>query len=272
MRWFFAIIAWPAAAHLVSTSTGELVISERTASYVLKLAADELHHVKNAETALPKAVSLDGAVLTHWRCDRDSESMTCSMTWQFPAPPSSVVVRVRLHEITLPNHVHALRATRDDLVESAVFDKNQTVATLRFEPFSNTTHDHWALSAIAALALGLAAASWRDFLSFSAGGLAGYLVHWPLSSSLLDSAVLITAAYASFEALYIRKGVWCWIALAAVGAAIMLRTHSPGVHTAVMVAALPVALLKVVWTQRLKMAREPVITRGSCKESHDPLA
>src|SRR5690606_34891408 len=114
-----------------------------------------------------------------------------------------------------------------EAVESAVFDQRQTVSTLRFEQFSKTTHNHWALSVMAALALGLAAANWRDFLSFSAGALVGCLVYWPpFSSSFLNSAVPIAAAYACFEAVYVRNGGWRWVALGAVGVAITLRTHS----------------------------------------------
>ena len=58
----------------------------------------------------------------------------CSAEYEFPGPVDRLEVECTFPAVTVPNHVHLLRAERDGKRDQGLFDLAFPRATLRFEP------------------------------------------------------------------------------------------------------------------------------------------
>lgn len=219
----------PLIAHTVSLSTGELTVAGRTATYRLRMPLWEVQHVHTPEQTLPAAITIEGADQTGRRCAAEDDSYACVAEWLFPHPPEQVSVRVRLHDVTVPNHVHMLHAVRGELIDQAVFDARQTEAILRFRasgPLESALRRRPA-SALAFLlsiaAIAMLGSGWRRFAGVAAGFVAGIaagaMLPWTLTPLFLEAVIAVLAAYAAFETAFLPQSGQKWITATVLGAA-----------------------------------------------------
>src|SRR3989442_16011497 len=135
-----AIAASPLFAHVMSMSTGDVMVQGNRARYELRMPVYEIAHVKNPETSLFEHIRFSTAVqdgrLTQKSCREDMSqgSYLCSADYEFPIPVDRLDVECTFHTVTVPNHVHLLRAQKDDKADQAIFDYSASKAQIRFEP------------------------------------------------------------------------------------------------------------------------------------------
>src|SRR3954452_4572671 len=132
--WLLA--ACPAAAHVMSMSSGDLTVTGARAHYELRMPLYETAHVKNPERVLLEHIRFNGAQLAHSECHADParDAYLCAADYEFRAPVDRVSVECTFAAITVPNHVHLLRAEMGGKRDEAIFDLGFTSATLRFRP------------------------------------------------------------------------------------------------------------------------------------------
>src|SRR5262249_42897202 len=68
------------------------------------------------------------------REDMSQGSYVCSADYEFPAPVDRLDVDCTFHTVTVPNHVHLLRARKDGKSDQAIFDFSFSKAQIRFDP------------------------------------------------------------------------------------------------------------------------------------------
>ncbi len=130
------LLAAEAWGHAVSMSSGDLAIEGAHAHFTLRMPLYEIAHTAHPEDALLAHISFAGAHMTAHSCRTDTaqDSFICDADYQFDAPPTRVDVECTLYTVTVPNHVHLLRATLDGRPDQAIFDFSFPRATLRFRP------------------------------------------------------------------------------------------------------------------------------------------
>ncbi len=132
--------AAPSAAHMVSISTGELHIEGPTARYELRMPLYELEHVADPARTLFEVIRLRGEGAEARRVSLDCREVpedgafVCRAVYEFASIPDQVQVKCRLHSVTVPNHVHVLRAYKEDRSDRAVFDFTFPTADINFDP------------------------------------------------------------------------------------------------------------------------------------------
>jgi hypothetical protein len=233
--------ALPAMAHVVSMSTGEARIEGTRMTYELRLPSYEAAHVTHPETALLDALQFRSggaaARLVGRSCRQDSGTFICAGSYEFPAPVDSLDVECRLPSITVPNHVHLLRAYRGDHTDQAAFDASFSSAQLRFRPpteLERAARDlgagFWRAAAGPAqllflLALILAARGRREMISlglmFAAGQVLAAIAApafgvW-LSPRFLEAAAALTVAYLAVEILALPDAGARWLVAGVLG-------------------------------------------------------
>jgi hypothetical protein len=240
-RLWLCLVALPLAAHMVSMSTGELRVEGDRARYELRMPSYEVAHVTEPDRSLLAQIHFrsGGAPgrLIEQRCSAQEGTYVCVATYQFPAPVDSLDVDCHYATVTVPNHVHLLRAYRGDKVDQAVFDMSYTSATLRFRPPSA-----WEL-AVRELAAGflravggaapilflaslvLAARSRRELAALTAALFAGevaaclagrWSVPW-FSPRFIEAAAALTIAYLAFEIVLLPKSGYRWLVVGTLG-------------------------------------------------------
>jgi hypothetical protein len=231
----------PAAAHMVSMSTGDLKVTGELASYELSIPMYEVAHVHDPEHTLLDHVRFKSggvwAKAFNQRCGQDQDNYVCSAEYQFPAPIDTVQVECTLASVTVPNHVHLLRAYRGDKSDQAVFDLSYTQAELRFRPptaFETAVREISAglMRAAGGLApllflvsLVLAARSRRELAALAASFLAAEALacavapHLRLSFSprFIEAAAALTIAYLAFEIVLLPHSSMRWLVVAVLG-------------------------------------------------------
>src|SRR5882757_3614130 len=107
------MLAWPAASHVTSMSSGDLTIDGVRAHYELRMPLYEIAHVARPDQVLLDNVRFTGARLTAKECHADpaKDAYLCTADYTFPAPVDEVEVECRLAGVTVPNHVHLLHVT-----------------------------------------------------------------------------------------------------------------------------------------------------------------
>jgi len=135
---FFAAV--PAAAHMVSISTGDIAIQGTHGSYEFRMPLYEIAHVEKPEQALRTAIRFfawgSEAKQTKFQCRNDAgeNALVCKAEYEFVRPVEILEARSTFHSITVPNHVHLLRASMDGKADQAVLDLSFPNAELRFRP------------------------------------------------------------------------------------------------------------------------------------------
>lgn len=240
LKWLF-VAAFPAAAHMVSMSTGDLRVEGSHAHYELRIPMYEVAHVHEPEHTLLDHVRFRDAEAfaktENSSCHQDQDTYVCAQDLEFHSPVEAVYVECTLATVTVPNHIHLLRAYRGDKSDEAVFDLSYTSAELRFRPPSAFEIAVRELSAgfmraaggLAPLlflaSLALAARSRRELIALTAAFLAAEAlacavaphVSIPLSPRFIEAAAALTIAYLAFEIILLPKSGLRWLVVAVLG-------------------------------------------------------
>lgn len=229
--------------HVISMSTGDLTLHGTRARYELRMPAYEMVHVKNPDRQLFEQVRFvsagqPGQLLSKTcRADESQGTYVCVAEYEFSSPVDRLDVECTLHSVTVPNHVHLLRAERGDRKDQAIFDFSFTKATLRFAPptFWETAITQSGAGFIRALgglvqvlflaSLVLAARSRRELLGLAVAFLAGQLISalvvpktgWQPPARFVEAAAALTIAYLAVEILLLPDGGWRWLIAGVLG-------------------------------------------------------
>src|SRR5260221_13537446 len=138
------LAVWPAAlgvwGHVMSMSSGDLTVEGARAHYELRMPLYEIVHVLHPEQALLDHIRFASGgrdarlAAKDCRTEPTRDIYLCSADYQFAAPVESVEVQCTFYAITVPNHVHLLRAEMGGKYDEGVFDFTFTRTTLRFRP------------------------------------------------------------------------------------------------------------------------------------------
>lgn len=288
-RLAIALAPWPLAAHMVSLSTGELRIEGQLGRYELRMPLYEIAHVRAPEKALIASVRFAGAGLRESSCaaDEAAGAYLCRATYEFTAPVEEIQAESRLHAVTVPNHVHLLRAVKGEKSDQAVLDLSFPRATLRFEPpsaFEIAVRQAGAGMLRAAggaaqlvfvVALVLAARTRRELVALGAMFVLGEAVSClaapylglRLAPRFIEAAVALTVAYLAAEILLLPAAGQRWLVAGVLGlfhglyfeAFVRTSGYAPGyvLLGAAVAEATLLALLGLAWWHLVRF-RPPV--------------
>ncbi len=245
MRPALAILlaAVPAAAHMVSMSAGDLSIQGARARYELRMPLYEAAHIKDPARELLANIHFSSggseARLLERACREDvaAGAYSCTAEYEFAAPPGRLDVECAFPSITVPNHVHLLRAEMDGKHDQALFDLSFPKASLRFTPPSaaEVALAQGAAGFMRALGgavqilflagLVLAARSRRELAALAGMFLAGQaasacltpLTGWQPAPRFVEAAAALTIAYLAVEVLLLPKAGARWIVAGVLG-------------------------------------------------------
>jgi HupE / UreJ protein len=242
MKWLWWLAAsFPLAAHMVSMSTGELKVDGHRAHYELRIPMYEVAHVHEpAHTLLHHIQFQSGGAwgaASAQSCRDEQGTYVCTADYEFPAPVEELRVECTYASVTVPNHVHLLRAYLGDKTDQAVFDFSFTSAEIRFRP---PTAWETAFQEIAAgfmraagglapllflASLVLAARSRRELVTLTVAFLAAESVAclvaprtaFPLSPRFIEAAAALTIAYLAFEIILLPNSGLRWLVVGVLG-------------------------------------------------------
>ena len=246
-----ALLAWPLPAHVMSMSSGDLAISGARAHYELRMPLYEVAHVPNPERSLLEHIRFAGARLVRSECHADAarDTYLCAADYEFAAPVDRLDVECTFTAITVPNHVHLLRASLGEKPgekrDEALFDLGFTRATLRFRPATAaeiviTQAGAGFLRALGGTvqvlflaALVLAARSRRELLAIAATFLLGQAasvltmahVLWQPAPRFVEAATALALAYLAAEILLLPQAGARWLVAGVLGALHGLYFH-----------------------------------------------
>ena len=276
------LIAAPAYAHVMSISSGDLTVTGNRARYELRMPLYELTHMRDPGRSIFQNIHFSSggreARLTASGCQADASANVyfCTADYEFAAPPDRIDVTCTYHSITVPNHVHLLRAYMGAKSDQAVFDLSFNRATLRFRP---PTPAEIAITQIGGgfvrawggvvqllflAALVLAGRSGRELVVLTAMFLAGQaasvflvpLTGWQPAPRFVEAAAALTVAYLAVEILLLPEAGWRWLIAAVLGAFHGLYFHlfvqSTGYHPSLVMAG--AALAEILATLALWFA------------------
>jgi len=231
------------AAHMISISTGELSIEGRQGRYELRMPLYELEHLKSPERTLLENIRFSSsgvqARLLRGSCRDDAAEGTyaCEAFYEFREPVEGLEVACGFYLVTVPNHVHLLRATSKDKSDRAVLDFTFRRAKLNFNPPSafETALEQSLAGALRAAggaapvlmlaALVLAARSRRELVTLSAAFLAGEIASslivpatsWQPEPRFVEAAAALTIAYLAGEILLLPEAGRRWLVTGVLG-------------------------------------------------------
>jgi len=235
--------ALPAAAHMMSLSTGDLRVDGNKVIYELRIPSYEVTHLSRPDQELLASVRFTNRgvvgrlVEKNCRPREDENAYVCQATWEFPAPVETLEMECRLARVTVPNHVHVLRAAMGDKTDQAVFDFSMTKAELRFRPPTTLERavEQSAGGVVRALggapqllfliALALAARRRAELVSLYAMFQAGKLVAvwvvplsgWSPAPRFAEAAAALTVAYLAVEILLLPEAGKRWLVVGGLG-------------------------------------------------------
>lgn len=238
-----ALAAAPLAAHVMSMSSGDVTVTGARAHYEFRMPAYEIAHVKEPERALFEHIRFVSAGaagrLLDKSCREDPAqgAYRCTANYEFPAPVEILDVECTYHAVTVPNHVHLLRAERDGRRDQAIFDFSFTRASIRFRPptafetaAAETGAGFWRavsgwVQVLFLASLALAARSRRELAAIAAlfllGQLAGALITphtaWQPAPRFVEAAAALTVAYLAVEILLLPQAGQRWLVAGALG-------------------------------------------------------
>ena len=134
------LAASPLCAHVMSMSTGDITVKANQAHYELRMPLYEIADLKAPETALIGQIRFSSGgqparLVTHeCRADAPSGNYICEADYEFSSPVDRLDVECAFHKITVPNHVHLLRAQKDGKSNQAMLDFSFPKAQIRFDP------------------------------------------------------------------------------------------------------------------------------------------
>ena len=242
LAFFFA--ACPLLAHVMSMSTGDVTVNGARAHYELRMPIYEIAHIKNPESSLFEHIRFStagqDARLTQKSCREDAAegAYVCVGDYEFPIPVERLDVECAFHAITVPNHVHLLRAQKDGKSDQAILDFSISKAQIRFDP---PTAFEMALTQTGAgfvraagglipilflATLALAARSHRELAALTGMFLFGQVAtavimprtSWDPAPRFVEAATALTIAYMAVEILALPKAGKRWLIASALGA------------------------------------------------------
>lgn len=238
------LLALPALAHVMSMSTGDLKIEDRRAHYELRMPLYEMSHVAASDETLLDHIRFSSAggdarlIKKDCTARQDQGIYFCAADYEFPWPVDKLEVECTFHNVTVPNHVHLLRATNGERRDQAIFDFSFPKASLRFRPptpaeIAVTEFGAGALRAVGGLvqvlflgSLALAARSRRELAAiggmFVAGQVAAALLApgtgWMPPPRFVEAAMALTLAYLAVEILLLPRSGGRWAIAGLLGA------------------------------------------------------
>ena len=284
MKWLWLLaVASPLAAHMVSMSTGELKVDGNRAHYELRIPMYEVAHVHAPEHTLLDHIRFQSGgawgIPSNQACKDEQGTYVCTADYQFPAPVEELQVECTFASVTVPNHVHLLRAYLGDKTDQAVFDLSFTTAEIRFRP---PTVWETAFQEIAAgfmraagglapllflASLVLAARSRRELVTLTAAfliaeGLACLIaprISFPLSPRFIEAAAALTIAYLAFEIILLPNSGMRWLVVGVLGlfhgAYFSIFLVESGYHAATFLAGVAAAELLLIAAFAFGLAR-----------------
>jgi hypothetical protein len=226
ISWLLGIAALPLSAHVMSMSSGEATVNGNRVDYILRVPFYEVETIPHPEKALLAHVGFTGGQLQNQKCFRDGDSYVCAAEYLFSRPVENLEVTCTLYAVTVPNHVHALHATREGKEDRAFFDYTFTSATLRFRPPTalETAVRRMMEGAMRGVAgafqllflftLAMAARSRRELIAVMAAYLGGLLiavmVNWRPPERFAECAAALGIAYLAVEILFVPQGGMRW--------------------------------------------------------------
>ncbi|MEP6537391.1 MAG: HupE/UreJ family protein [Bryobacteraceae bacterium] len=262
--------------HTISMSNGDLQIKGNRATFQLRMPAYEITHLQDPERQLFdsfrfSSAGQEGKLIEKACHDSPSDGMyVCAGTYEFPAPVDALDVECRLARITVPNHVHLLRASRDGKSDQAMFDVSFEKALLRFRPptpmetavseiFAGALRAGTALAGLLFLfTLALASRSWKELglltAAFLVGEGAAYLIRWNPSPRFVEAAMGLTVAYLAVEILLLPAAGHRWAVAGVLGIfhglyfALFIRSSEySAIYVMTGVVVTEVILLLILW-------------------------
>jgi len=241
---WLGLLSVPACAHVMSMSSGDLTVDGVRARYELRMPLYEVAHIKNPERSIFENIhftsGLREARLLDKSCTTDAASDTylCTVDYEFASPPDYVEVACNYPSITVPNHVHLLRAAMGGKLDQAVFDLSFARATLRFRPptpaeivVTETGAGFiraWAglVQVLFLAALVLASRGGKELLALAAMFLGGQIAStlimphfgWQPAPRFVEAAAALTVAYLAIEILLLPQAGARWVIAAFLGA------------------------------------------------------
>src|SRR5581483_2570381 len=224
---WLVLLACPLSAHVMSMSSGDLTVTGSRAHYELRMPLYELTHIRDPARSIFEHIHFSSGIhearLISSKCSSDDASATyvCEADYEFAAPPDVIDVRCTYPSITVPNHVHLLRAYMGGKNDQAVFDLTFSRAALRFRPptpleiavtqFGGGFIRAWggAVQILFLAALVLAGRTRKELVALTAMFLAGQagsallLPHtgWQPAARFVEAAAALTVAYLAVEIL-----------------------------------------------------------------------
>ena len=232
-----------ASAHVMSMSSGELEIVGDRAVYELRMPLYEITHLEEPERTLLENIRLRSesgeARRLEGSCEADAASgwYRCHSVFEFPAPIEQLDVECTFAAVTVPNHVHLLRATRGDVTKQAVFDFSFTHTTIRFTSPTEAgiaLTELWTGAArvlggpvqlLFLAALALAGRSRKELLYLGFAFIATETVSamfvaaesWQPAPRFVEAAAALTVAYLAVEILLLPEARYRWLIAAGMG-------------------------------------------------------
>ena len=225
-------------------SSADLEVKGTQAIYQLRMPLYELQHVPGPEKTLFDHLRLmSGGVqgsLVSKQCREDKEdgAFLCKAEYQWKEPVDDLEIVCTFHTVTVPNHVHLIRAVKADKTDQAVFDFSNQKALIRFRP--PTLFEQWmtamgsgmarAYSSAAAVlflvCLALAARDRQELVWITLAFLMGEaisavvipLTPWNPAPRFIDAALALTIAYLAVEILSLPTAGQRWIVCGVLGA------------------------------------------------------
>ncbi|MBI3666278.1 MAG: HupE/UreJ family protein [Acidobacteria bacterium] len=247
IAWTVFLLAAPAAprvaAHMISMSSGDLRLRGDRAEYELRMPLYETTHMKEPEKALFQNIHFyDGnreATLVKHLCEPSAaqDAYLCRAEYQFPGPVKNLEAQCTFAAVTVPNHVHLLRAERAGVFDQAIFDYSYTRFPLRFPPpgrAAMTLSQVWAGMRRAAggpaqllflVALAMAARRRRELYALAGSFLAAECASalwvgygsWSPAPRFVEAAAALTVAYLAVEILLLPEAGHRWAVAGALG-------------------------------------------------------
>lgn len=234
---WLGILACPAWAHVMSMSSGALVVSGARAHYELRMPLYELTHIKDPSRSLLENIHFSAGGLearllaSDCHADPSAGMYLCTADYEFLTPPDRIDVACTYHSITVPNHFHLLRAEMGGNNDQAVLDLSFPRATLRFRPptplelavtqVGGGFVCAWggAVQILFLAALVLAGRSSKELLALLAMFLAGQVVsalivpytRWQPAPRFVEAAAALAVAYLAVEILLLPEAGWRWL-------------------------------------------------------------
>jgi HupE / UreJ protein len=224
-------------AHAISMSNGEATLRGDHLDYVLTMPMYEAAHTPDPGRTLLDHIHFSSggetARLIQKSCHEEPARgvFICAAEYLFGHPVDRLDVECSLYQVTVPNHVHLLRAENGGKHDQAIFDYSFTQTTLRFRPptafeiFVQQSFEGM-LRAVAGpvqllflAALVLAARGRRELLLLAAMFLAGEIaaaliagaLAWQPPVRFVEAAMALSIAYLSVEILFLPEAGGRWL-------------------------------------------------------------